>query len=138
MLAKLPLAIWLALWHFSAGIMADGRPNTTTPCDYYAQKISGNNTAETQQLAMALVLHSALLGPYSKYNIVPVSNFIGALTPTTFKGQYVDLRGYFNGGFASANTGQTHGVAVNFWDDGGIAAALQTKPGNGNASAAQE
>ncbi|RFU27312.1 hypothetical protein B7463_g9032, partial [Scytalidium lignicola] len=137
LLEKLPVAILLALWH-SAMVNAQERPNTTTPCDYYAEKIGGSNTAANQQLAMALVLHSALLGPYSKYNTVTVSNFTGALVPTTFNGEYVDLRGYFNAAFASTNTGKDHGEAVNFWDDGGMEAALQTKPGNGNPNANQD
>ncbi|KAH8819334.1 hypothetical protein F5884DRAFT_864901 [Xylogone sp. PMI_703] len=127
----------LALWH-SATVKAQERPNTTSPCDYYAEKIGGSNTAANQKLAMALVLHSALLGPYSKYNTVHVPNFTGALVPTTFTGEYVDLQGYFNGAFASTNTGKDHGEAVNFWDDGGMEVALQTKPGNGNPNAAQD
>ncbi|KAJ9136887.1 hypothetical protein NKR23_g9480 [Pleurostoma richardsiae] len=130
-------ALSAVLWHL-APARAQDRPNTTTPCDFYAEKIGGNNTAANQKLAMALVLHSALLGPYSKYNSVPVPDFTGALVPTTFKGEYVDLRGYFNGGFASTNTGGDHGESVSFWDDGGIAVALQTEPGNGNPNANQD
>ncbi len=63
------------------------RPRATSPCDYYAQKTVGGNTAADQTTLMALVLHSALLGPFSKYNNVSVPNFVGALTPTMWGGR---------------------------------------------------
>lgn len=114
------------------------RPNTTTPCDFYANQTVGDNTVESELILMALVLHSALLGPFSKYNTVPVSGFTGALvSTTTFLGEAVVLNGYFNGAFASANTGGSSGVAVNFFDDGGLEAARNLKPGNGNTTSAQ-
>ncbi|KAH7109515.1 hypothetical protein EDB81DRAFT_612145, partial [Dactylonectria macrodidyma] len=118
-------------------VMAQERPNTTTPCDYYAEKTVGANTAENQRILMALVLHSALLGPFSNYNTVPVDGFTGALTPTTFQGQAVDLRGYFTGAFKSANTGKSTGEAVNFFDNGGEDAARKLKPSNGDTRSAQ-
>jgi hypothetical protein len=126
----------LLLWHPQLA-MAQDRPNTTTPCDYYAEKTVGANTAENQRILMSLVLHSALLGPWSKYNTVKVDKFTGALTPTVFAGEYVDLSGYFNGGFASTNSGGDKGVAVNFYDDGGLDAWKAGKPSNGNVNSAQ-
>ncbi|KAI8632819.1 hypothetical protein F5Y19DRAFT_491442 [Xylariaceae sp. FL1651] len=116
---------------------AQERPNTTTPCDFYTQKTIGNNTATNQQLLMTLVLHSALLGPYSEYNTVSVPDFIGALTPTMYDGQYVDLSVYFTGALKSSNTGTGQGEAVNWLDDGGLDAARQSKPGNGNITSSQ-
>ncbi|KAI0126331.1 hypothetical protein BJ170DRAFT_723699 [Xylariales sp. AK1849] len=77
-------------------------------------------------LLMAIVLHSALFGAYSKYNSIPVPGLVGALTPTTLHGVYVDLNDYFNGDLASSNIGTDQGEAVNFFDDGGEAVALET------------
>ncbi|KAK9446504.1 uncharacterized protein V1518DRAFT_423680 [Limtongia smithiae] len=134
--SKMTFAALLVI--FPAVTLAEERPTNVTVCDYYAEKIGGSNTVETEKLVMALVLHSSLLGPYSKYNSVPIADFTGALVPTVFNGEYVDLRDYFNGGYASTNTGGSSGVAVNFWDDGGIEAAMQTLPGNGNATANQD
>jgi hypothetical protein len=113
------------------------RPSNITRCDYYTEKTVGANTAANQQILMALVLHSALLGPFSTYNTVKVAGFSGCLVPTTFDGDYVDLNGYFNGGFASSNTGSDHGVPVNFLDNGGLDAARQLKPGLGNTTSHQ-
>ena len=112
------------------------RPSAIPVCDYYAKKTVGANTPENQRIVMQLVLHSALLGNFSKYNTVKVDGFVGALQTTTYKGEYVDLNGYFNGGFASANL-RGKAAAVNFFDDGGIDAARQLKPGNGNTTSAQ-
>jgi hypothetical protein len=114
------------------------RPENITFCDYYTQKAFGNTTAASQRLLMTLVLHSALLGPYSPWNKVPVSSsFTGALKPVVFQGQYVDLNGYFNGALASAYTGKAKGEALNFLDDGGLAAARMSKAGNGNVTSHQ-
>ncbi|KAI1112674.1 hypothetical protein F5Y14DRAFT_442436 [Nemania sp. NC0429] len=113
-------------------VAAADRPEDVTPCDFYTQKTIGDITPANQQLLMALVLHSALLGPYSKYNTVPVDDFTGALHPRQYQGSYVDLNVYFNGALASANTGKDQGEAVNFLDDGGLPLARQSKPGNGN------
>lgn len=87
---------------------------------------------------MALVLHSALLGSFSKYNTVPVPDFTGALISTTFHGEAVNLNGYFNGGFASANTGKNRGEAVDFFGAGGLDAARNLKPSNGDTNSAQQ
>lgn len=118
-------------------VLAADRPENVTACDFYTKKTIGEITPANQQLLMALVLHSALLGPYSKYNTIHVDDFTGALLPRQFQGSYVDLRPYFNGAFASANTGKGSGEAVNFLDDGGLEAARQSKPGNGNISSMQ-
>lgn len=126
----------LTLFH-PLPVSADGTPNGTTPCDYYTQKVIGDNTAANQRLLTALVLHSALFGAYSKYNTVPVPGLVGALTPSTYQDVYVDLNVYFNGALASTNTGKDVGEAVNFFDDGGKEAALQSKPGNGNTTSHQ-
>ncbi|KAJ8121371.1 hypothetical protein ONZ43_g2158 [Nemania bipapillata] len=106
-------------------------------CDFYTQKTIGDITPANQQLLMTLVLHSALLGPYSQYNTVPVDDFTGALYPREYQGSYVDLSVYFNGALASANTGKDTGEAVNFLDDGGLPLARQSKPGNGNTTSNQ-
>jgi hypothetical protein len=113
------------------------RPENTTICDYYAERTVGANTADNERLLMHLILANALIGPYSKYSTVNVAGFTGSLTPTTFAGDYVDLNGYFNGGFASSNTGGSQGVSINFFDDGGIEAIRQNKPGLGNQSSYQ-
>jgi hypothetical protein len=118
-------------------VVAAARPENVTICDFYTKLTIGEITPENQQLLMALVLHSALLGPYSKYNTVPVDDFTGALQPREFRGVYVDLNGYFNGAFASANTGKNIGEAVNFFDDGGLPLARQSKPGAGNTNSMQ-
>ncbi len=131
-----PLVAVLAV-QFAAAAQAPPRPNGTSICDYYAEKSIGANTVENQHTLMALVLGNALLGPYSNYSTVKVANFTGALVPTTYAGEYVDLNGYFDGGFASANTGLDHGVAVNYFDDGGLNVTRQTKPGLGNTTSAQ-
>ncbi|EFX05774.1 hypothetical protein CMQ_3843 [Grosmannia clavigera kw1407] len=130
----LSLAVLMAQLLLAA---AQDRPNTTTPCDFYTNKTVGENTADNERILMALVLHSALLGPFSKYNTISVAGFTGALTPTTYAGEDVDLNGYFDGAFASANTGGSSGAAVNFLDDGGLEAARNLKPGNGNTTSAQ-
>ncbi len=113
------------------------RPNGTSPCDYYAEKTVGANTAANQLILMQLVLHSALLGPFSKYNTVKVPNFVGALQQTTYLGDAVDLAPYFTGALASTNRGG-NAVSVNFLDDGGAEALKNFKAGNGNPSAEQE
>lgn len=118
-------------------VIAAERPADVTPCDFYTKKTIGDITPANQQLLMALVLHSAILGPYSKYNTVPVNDFTGALIPRQFQGSFVDLRPYFNGAFASTNTGKGIGESVNFLDDGGADAALQSKPSNGNTNSKQ-
>lgn len=117
---------------------AASRPNTTTPCDYYAEQTVGNATAESQRILMALVLHSALLGPFSKYNTVPVDDFTGALVSTTFDGEAVDLNGYFNGAWKSTNTGKDTGESVNFLGAGGLEAAKKLEPSNGDTTSAQQ
>ena len=122
---------------FSASGLAEERPSDTSICDYYAKKTVGGNTAADQMTLMQLVLHSALLGPFSKYNTVKSPDFTGALQPATFLGEYADLRPYFNGGFASTNTGKSRGEAVNFFDDGGVDALRLLKPSNGNTSSHQ-
>ncbi|KAI1189119.1 hypothetical protein F5B17DRAFT_392497 [Nemania serpens] len=116
---------------------AADRPENVTACDFYTQKTIGDITPANQQLLMTLVLHSALLGPYSEYNTVPVDDFTGALHPRQYQGSYVDLSVYFNGALASANTGKGHGEAVKFLDDGGLPLARQSKPGNGNTHSNQ-
>lgn len=118
--------------------MAQERPNTTTICDYYAEKTVGANTADNQRILMALVLHSALLGPFSNYSTVPVDGFTGALTATTFQDQAVDLIVYFNGATKSANTGKKTGEAINFFDAGGLGATRDLKPSNGDTNSAQQ
>ena len=117
--------------------MAAIRPENTTMCDFYTHKTIGELTPANQQLLMTLVLHSALLGPYSEYNSVPVDDFTGALHPRQFQGSYVDLEVYFNGALASTNTGEDSGKAVNFLDDGGLTLARQSKPGKGNTQSNQ-
>ncbi|KAH7142060.1 hypothetical protein EDB81DRAFT_653776 [Dactylonectria macrodidyma] len=117
--------------------MAQERPNTTTPCDYYAEKTVGANTADNQSILMALVLHSALIGPFSNYSTVPVDDFTGALTATTFRGQSVDLNVYFNGATKSANTGKSTGEAIDFFTAGGLDATRNLKPSNGDTNSAQ-
>ncbi|KAH8651436.1 hypothetical protein BX600DRAFT_528722 [Xylariales sp. PMI_506] len=121
----------------SALVIAADRPENVTACDFYTQKTIGEITPANQQLLMALVLHSALLGPYSKYNTVPVDDFTGALYPRQYQGSYVDLNVYFNGALASTNTGKGQGEAVNFLDDGGLPLAEQSRPGNGNTQSHQ-
>ncbi|EOO01399.1 hypothetical protein UCRPA7_3108 [Phaeoacremonium minimum UCRPA7] len=128
----------LAVLYLSVLATAQERPNTTTPCDHYAEKTVGSNTAENERILVALVLHSALLGPIFKYNTVPVPGFTGALTDTTFHGEAVSLNGYFNGGFASANTGKDSGEAVNFFGAGGLDAARNLKPSNGDVASPQQ
>ncbi|KAI1119776.1 hypothetical protein F5Y10DRAFT_283795 [Nemania abortiva] len=118
-------------------VIATERPENVTACDFYTQKTIGDITPANQQLLMTLVLHSALLGPYSQYNTVPVDDFTGALYPRQYQGSYVDLGVYFNGALASANTGKDEGEAVDFLDDGGLAIARQSKPGNGNTQSNQ-
>ncbi|KAJ4252721.1 hypothetical protein NW757_006160 [Fusarium falciforme] len=118
--------------------MAQERPKTTTICDYYSNKTVGANTAENQRILVTLVLHSALLGPFSKYNTVPVDSFTGALTATTFRGQAVDLINYFDGSLESANTGKTTGEAVNFLGSGGVPVLRDLKPSNGNTKSPQQ
>jgi hypothetical protein len=134
MLSRTLLSVAALLLTQSSSITAQ-RPNTTSICDYYAEHTVGSNTAENQRLLMALVLHTALLGAYSNYSTTQVSDQIGALTATTYQGGYVDLNGYFNGGFASANQGGDEGVAVNFFDDGGLDATRNNLPANGQSSA---
>lgn len=116
---------------------AQNRPTNTTPCDFYTTKTVGDNTADNERILMALVLHSALLGPFSKYNTVPVPDFTGALVSTTFQGEAVDLNSYFNGAVSSANRGGSTGVAINFFGDGGLAAARNLQPSSGNTTSAQ-
>ncbi|KAI0468485.1 hypothetical protein F4859DRAFT_490521 [Xylaria cf. heliscus] len=118
-------------------VVAADRPENVTACDFYTQKTIGDITPANQKLLMTLVLHSALLGPYSQYNTVPVDDFTGALYPREYQGSYVDLNVYFNGALASANTGKDTGAAVNFLDDGGLPLARESKPGNGNTSSHQ-
>ena len=121
----------------TASVSTQERPENTTICDYYAEKTVGANTAENERLLMHLVLANALIGPYSKYSTIKVPSFVGSLTPTTFAGDYVDLNGYFNGGFASTNSGGSQGISVDFFDDGGLDATRQNKPGFGNQSSHQ-
>ncbi|KAI1151574.1 hypothetical protein F4825DRAFT_352687 [Nemania diffusa] len=131
------LAAALLLCYEPQPVTAADRPENITACDFYTQKTIGDITPANQQLLMTLVLHSALLGPYSQYNTVPVDDFTGALYARQYQGSYVDLSVYFNGALASANTGKDQGEAVNFLDDGGLPLARQSKPGNGNTTSHQ-
>lgn len=120
----------------SALASAQERPNTTSVCDFYANKTVGSTSAADQRTIMQLVLHTALFGAFSKYN-QPVPGLTGALKPTVFDGEYVDLNGYFNGGFASTNEGGTSGASADFYDDGGLEVLLQLQPDKGNLSSHQ-
>jgi hypothetical protein len=51
-----------------------------------------------------------------------------------FNGTAVNLLPYFNGGFASTNSGGHTGVSQNFLDDGGAAPLMMNMPAHGTSS----
>lgn len=114
-----------------SGAMAQ-RPNGTSICDYYTTALLKDNTAANQKTLLTLVVNTAVIGNYTKPNVgihVP-----GILAPGEFNGTKVNLAGYFNGGFASTNSGGSSGKSVNFLDDGGAAPLLINMPANGTSS----
>lgn len=112
------------------------RPNTTSICDYYANKVAGNNTAATQYLLMTLILNTAFLGNYSTYSSGVAVN--GVATAGEYKGTPVNDLPFFDAGYASANDFKTpHGVAKSFLDDGGPVPLSKNLPSNGNTSSLQ-
>jgi len=58
----------------------------------------------------------------------------GILAAGEYNGTAVDLAPYFNGGFASTNTGTGMGVSVNFLDGGGATPLMANKPANDTTS----
>ena len=58
----------------------------------------------------------------------------GILAAGEYNGTAVDLAPYFNGGFASTNTGKGMGMSVNFLDGGGAAPLMANKPANDTTS----
>jgi len=58
----------------------------------------------------------------------------GILAAGNYNGTAVDLLPYFNGGFASTNTGGTVGRSVNFLDGGGAAPLMKNMPADDTTS----
>ena len=113
------------------------RPNDTSICDYYANKVVGNNTAASQQLLMTLILNTAFLGNYSKTYSSGVL-VTGLASVGEYQGTSVNDLPFFDAGYASANDFVTpHGVAKNFLDDGGPVPVSMNLPSNGNKSSNQ-
>ncbi|KAE8444099.1 hypothetical protein EG329_000881 [Mollisiaceae sp. DMI_Dod_QoI] len=99
------------------------RPTNTSICDYYTTALLKNNTAENQMTLLTLVVNTAVIGNYTQPNVgvsVP-----GILAPGEVNGIAVNLLPYFDGGFASTNTGGSAGRSVNFLDGGGVAPLMK-------------
>ncbi|KUJ11515.1 uncharacterized protein LY89DRAFT_654157 [Mollisia scopiformis] len=109
------------------------RPANMSICDYYTTALLTNNTAANQATLLTLVVNTAVIGNYTQPNVgvsVP-----GILAPGEVNGIAVNLLPYFDGGFASTNTGGSAGMAVNFLDGGGAAPLMKNMPANDNTSA---
>ena len=96
------------------------RPSNMTLCDYYAMKYwnATENLSINQYNLLNVLVNRFAFGRY----ILPDGEQItGFLNPGQFRGAYVNLLPYFNGGLASTNQNGPTGVAVNILtllDDG--------------------
>lgn len=112
------------------------RPANVSMCDFYAQKIFGNNNATTQQGVMTLIANTAIIGNYTTPNVgVSVT---GIAPISVFNGTTVNLLLYFIPALNSTNDGvTTHGVPKLFLDDGGAVPLGKSLPSNGDVNSAQ-
>jgi len=116
----------------AAGTVIAQRPTNISVCDYYTTALLVNNTAANQKTLLTLLVNTAVIGNYTKPNVgvsVP-----GILTPGMFNGTQVNLAPYFDGGFASSNTGGKSGESKNFLDGGGATPLKQNMPATGTTS----
>ncbi|EWC44248.1 hypothetical protein DRE_01074 [Drechslerella stenobrocha 248] len=102
-------------------------------CDKYTTAIFPDNTGSNQYSFIIRLVNTALIGNYIAPSNVAIN---GVLLPGTYMGEEVTLLPYFNGGLISSNRGEAPGTptAINFLDDGGVAALSQGKPSYGQTS----
>ena len=98
------------------------RPEGVSICDYYAEKLYGANSSDTQLRLVQNIVALAFGGGSNLSNVS--SDLTGILNPGTFSsGTFqdlsVDLRPWFNGSIQSTNL-NNQGVGVNWLDGGGI------------------
>ncbi|KAG9236103.1 hypothetical protein BJ875DRAFT_372831 [Amylocarpus encephaloides] len=112
------------------------RPSSVSICDFYAEKLFGNNTALTQRLVQTHILNTAIIGNYTSPNVgVSVT---GIAPVSIFNGTEVNLLKYFDAALYSTNDGKTNaGVAKLFLDDGGPTPISMNMASNGNVNSAQ-
>lgn len=114
-------------------VSAQNSTNSTASfCDKYTTALFMENTGENQLKLLTAVVNTAVIGNYSETkNGVAVA---GILANGTVNGIKVNLAPYFNGGFASTNTGGSSGMSVNFLDGGGAAPLMKGMAANSEDS----
>ncbi|KAI8903632.1 hypothetical protein EDD86DRAFT_250345 [Gorgonomyces haynaldii] len=107
------------------------RPSNVPICDFYTQKIFGQNNAENQLKLLTKLVNTVVIGNYTAGTTVP--GVVGILAPVVVNGERVDLSGFFNGQLQTTNVG---GVAskVNFLDGGGADPLKLDQPANNQNS----
>jgi hypothetical protein len=103
-----------------SGALASGRPANWSLCDYYAMKYwnATENLAINQYNLLNVLVNRFAFGRVLTQDGDQITGF---LNPGQFRGNYVNLLPYFNGGLASTNQNGPSGVAVNILtllDDG--------------------
>ena len=98
------------------------RPANVSICDYYAEKLYGTNSSDTQNHLVQNIVALAFGGGFNLSNVS--SDLTGILNPGTFSsGTFedlnVDLRPWFNGSIPSTNL-NNQGVGINWLDGGGL------------------
>ncbi|PHH87805.1 hypothetical protein CDD83_8382 [Cordyceps sp. RAO-2017] len=124
----------LALSAAAAAVNAQNpqQPGGASICDRYTQLLLRDNSPQSQQKLLTMLVNTALIGNYTQPNVgvrVP-----GILTAGESEGQRVDLMPYFNGARPSTNTGGQQGESVNFLDGGGAEPLRRNLPANDNRS----
>ena len=136
-----------AILAIAVGTVAAQRPTNTSICDYYTTALLKTITPENQQTLLTLIVNTAVIGNCKSQNHILVLKHLlivrtvdttpnvgvlvpGILAEGMINGERVNLLPYFNGGFASTNTGGMVGRSVNFLDGGGAAPLKQGKPAN--------
>ncbi|PVH82401.1 hypothetical protein DL98DRAFT_653154 [Cadophora sp. DSE1049] len=108
------------------------RPANISICNYYSEKILGENTPARQKLLMTLIINTVVLGNYTIPNVgIPVH---GIASPGVQDGQDVNLLPYFTGALLSTNGGGDVGVSKLFLDDGGAGALSMNMSSLGTTS----
>ncbi|KAI8903631.1 hypothetical protein EDD86DRAFT_250344 [Gorgonomyces haynaldii] len=103
------------------------RPSNVPICDFYTQKIFGQNNAQNQVKLLTKLVNTVVIGNYTAGTTV--DGIVGILAPVVVNGERVDLAGFFNGQLQTTNVG---GIPsrVNFLDGGGAEPLKQDLPAN--------
>jgi len=108
----------LALWALLFGLSLAQRPNNSSLCDYYAGKLYGDSNDVTQAKLIKSIVSLAFAGPGPGKVKDVGPDLTGILNPGSFRGQYIDLQGWFNGSKDSTNLNNAP-VGIDWLDGGG-------------------